>query len=675
MTRLTRLLTPRSLAVIGGGVWSEAVLEQCRKFGFSGNLYAVHPSKAEVAGVKAYLSVNHLPEVPDATFIGINREASIGAVERLRKLDAGGAVCFASGFSEATAEDSTGAGAQERLLRAAQHMPVLGPNCYGFINALDRIAVWPDQHGCLPVETGVAIITQSSNIAINLTMQKRGLPIAYIVSCGNQAQVGQAEIASSLLDDPRVTAIGLHIEGFGDLNAWRDLARKARAQGVPLVAIKIGRSSEARAGTVSHTASLSGDDAGAGALMHRLGIRRVDDLPTFLETLKLLHIAGPIPTGAIASISCSGGEASLCADLAKETDLWFPPLNPAQKQGLTRALGPKVALANPLDYHTYIWRDEDAMVAAWSAMAEGPQEMTLIIVDYPRDDLCDPSDWVCATNAALRVKAETGRRVALVATLPELLPEDIAQTLREGGVVPLLGLAEALRAVEAAVSPGNDGAPDVLLPGAPQDPQLLTEAEAKAKLKAFGLAIPSHARAPSVPDIATACDRLSFPVAVKAEGAAHKSDQGGVVLNCRSREEAASAGRDMPHDGPFLIEEMIGEGVELLVGVTLDPAHGFLLTLGAGGVLTEILEDHTHLILPVTRADIRQALKNLRLSKILDGYRTIPAANIPAIIDAVMVLQDYVTAHAQTLSELEINPLICTPNGAYAADALIRQDL
>jgi len=194
MTDLMRLFQPKSLAVLGGGAWGEAVLEQAQKFGFQGTLFAVHPVKAEVAGIRAYPSVNHLPSVPDATFVGINREASIGAVERLRKLDAGGAVCFASGYAESTAEDHTGADAQARLLRAAGDMPMLGPNCYGFINALDRVAVWPDQHGCRPVDKGVAILTQSSNIAINMTMQQRGLPIGYMITSGNQAQISQAKI-------------------------------------------------------------------------------------------------------------------------------------------------------------------------------------------------------------------------------------------------------------------------------------------------------------------------------------------------------------------------------------------------------------------------------------------------------------------------------------------------
>jgi len=144
-------------------------------------------------------------------------------VRQLAALGAGGAVCFASGFAEAGAEIAGAADLQADLLNAAGDMPILGPNCYGLINAVDGAALWPDQHGCTRVARGVAIITQSSNIAINLTMQRRGLPVAYVVTVGNQAMISMAEIGMSLLDDPRVSALGLHIEGFGDgaLSAWR----------------------------------------------------------------------------------------------------------------------------------------------------------------------------------------------------------------------------------------------------------------------------------------------------------------------------------------------------------------------------------------------------------------------------------------------------------------------
>ncbi|MEP1496369.1 CoA-binding protein, partial [Pseudophaeobacter sp.] len=361
MKSLNRLFRPKTIAVVGGGAWCRLVIEQCQKMGFDGEIWPVHPKAEELAGLPVYRDVASLPQAPDATFVGVNRFATIEVVRDLAARDAGGAVCFASGFLEAQAEDAEGADLQAQLLQAAGEMPFLGPNCYGFINYLDGALLWPDQHGGARVERGVALITQSSNIAINLTMQTRGLPIAYVVAAGNQAQSGIAAIGEALLDDDRVTALGLHIEGFGDLRAFEALAAKARALGKPIIALKVGKSVEAQAATISHTASLAGGDAGAQALLSRLGIARLDDLPAFLETLKLLHVTGPLANNRLGSISCSGGEASLAADTAHDLPVVFPPLNDTQTADLRAALGPMVALANPLDYHTYIWRDTPAM--------------------------------------------------------------------------------------------------------------------------------------------------------------------------------------------------------------------------------------------------------------------------------------------------------------------------
>ena len=172
MTRsLDRLLRPETIAVVGGGAWCKQVVLQCQKMGFAGELWMVHPKEIEVRGVKAVASLDRLPSPPDAVFIGVNRHLTIDLVGKLAAMGAGGAVCFASGFSEAVAEDASGSDLQSALVDAAGDMPILGPNCYGYVNALDNALLWPDQHGCASVKTGVAILTQSSNIAINLTMQ------------------------------------------------------------------------------------------------------------------------------------------------------------------------------------------------------------------------------------------------------------------------------------------------------------------------------------------------------------------------------------------------------------------------------------------------------------------------------------------------------------------------
>ncbi|MCT4553439.1 MAG: acetate--CoA ligase family protein [Pelagimonas sp.] len=675
MTRaLDRLLRPASIAVIGGGAWGANIVTQCRKIGFTGQIHVVHPKKAQVAGIATVPAITDLPAPPDAAFVGVNRSLTIDAVAQLSAMGAGGAVCFASGFKEASAELSDGSDLQDALLLAAGEMPILGPNCYGFINALDGATLWPDQHGAARVDSGVAIVTQSSNIAINLTMQSRGLPMAYVVTAGNQAQTGLAEIGQALLEDPRVTALGLHIEGIGDLRAFEALALRAHEVGKPIVALKVGQSDQARAATVSHTASLAGQAAGAHALFDRLGVARVADLSSFLETLKLLHVVGPLASNRIGSMSCSGGEASLMADSALGLDLTYPALNDAQSEQLRSALGPAVALANPLDYHTYIWADLQAMQATFTAMMAGDLGLGVVVLDFPRPDRCDGAAWDIVIDAIAGAQSTSGKPVALLASLPDTLPEEVAQRCIARGILPLCDMRPALKAMEQAAWLGSnppEGEALCLL-GTPQGVATLSEAEAKAALARHGVPIPQGARARIAPDAVEAAEQLGYPVVLKSEGAAHKTEAGGVALNLRSVQDVQQAADKMGR-GPFLVEQMIPVArAELLVGILRDPAHGFVMTLGAGGTLTELWQDTACLLLPASRAQINAALNSLRIAPLLRGYRGALAVDRPALIDAILHLQDYALAHADQLEELEVNPLIASETGAFAVDALIR---
>ncbi|APG48677.1 acetate--CoA ligase family protein [Phaeobacter porticola] len=679
MTRdFARLFRPTSIAVIGGGAWCSQVIEQLQNIGFSGEIWPVHPRMAEIGGLPAYRDINALPGAPDASFVGVNRHTTVEVVAELSRRGAGGAVCFASGFLEAQQEDGGAAGLQKALLAAAGEMPILGPNCYGFINYLDGALLWPDQHGGECVKRGVAILTQSSNIAINMTMQRRALPIAYMVTVGNQAQSDIAQIAQSLLEDPRVTALGLHIEGIRDLRAFEDLAQRAAALGKPVVALKVGRSGQAQAATLSHTASLAGQDAGADALLRRCGIVRVYDLPVFLETLKLLHVLGPPAGRKLATISCSGGEASLAADLGQTQGVEFPPLSNGQRQALREALGPMVALANPLDYHTYIWRDVPAMTRAFSAMVDPDLDLLMLIVDFPRTDRCSADDWDCTVEAAIATREQTGAPLAMVATLPELMPEDVAMRLLHAGVVPLAGLQEALTAAAAASRIGPPCDLRLALPPVDAEPApvLVPEGEAKQRLSVSGLRVPRNRRLARAQVSALGGEvtaDIGFPLVLKAEGLAHKSEAGALRLGLMSMEEVSCAAEEMPTD-QLLLEEMItGSVAELLVGVTRDPAHGFVLTLGAGGVLTELLQDSVSLLLPVTDIMLEETLNTLRLNRLLSGYRGAAAADRPAILRAIRAVERYVLAHADRVEEIEINPLICTATDAIAVDVLLRE--
>ena len=673
MTRLARLLRPKSIAVVGGGVWCANLIRECAKLGFDGPVWPVHPTRDEMGGLPCFRSLDDLPHAPDACFIGVNRSATIDVVSKLAAMGAGGAVCFASGFLEARSETEDGADLQARLVDAAGTMPILGPNCYGFINALDRAALWPDQHGCLPVQSGVALITQSSNIAINLTMQHRGVPIACVVTAGNQASVTQADIGMALLDDPRITALGMHVEGFADLRGWEALSEKARALGKAVVTLKVGASAEAQAATVSHTASLAGSDAGAEALMHRLGIARVHSLPVLLETLKLLHLAGPLSDPALACASCSGGEASLMADTGQRHGVRYPPLSDAQRAALAGALGPKVALANPLDYHTYIWGDAAGMADVFTALNQGDAPLAAVVVDFPRRDLCSDADWDCVLEAAAAARARTARPLALIASLPENMSEAVVKDTLARGLIPLLGCEEATAAIAAAAQVNSTPASAPLwLPQMPQATTVLTEADSKARLAAHGLRIPGSTRATSPEALSEALAKATGPVVIKAEGLAHKSDAGGVIFAQPGDAQALKAASALPC-ASWLIEDRVAGGLaELLIGVVADPAHGYVLTLGAGGIHTEILRDTVSALLPVTEADIHALLDRLRIAPLLRGYRGKPAADLSAIVQAVLAVQEFVAAHPGAVTEVEINPLIALPQRAVAVDALIK---
>ena len=505
MRDLDRLLRPKSVAVIGGGAWCANVLAQLQKIGFAGDIWPVHPKRSDMGGLHTYASLDALPSAPDAVFIGVNRNLTPWVVADLADMGAGGAVCFAAGFQEAVAEDATGADLQRTLLDAAGEMPIIGPNCYGFINALDGAALWPDQHGCLRVETGVAIITQSSNIAINLTMQERGLPLAYVMTAGNQAQIGFADLGIAALEDPRVTALGLHIEGMGDLRALEALAARARTLGKSIVALKVGKSDQAQAATISHTASLAGSDAGARALLRRLGIGQVDGLADMLETLKLLHVCGPLASNRIASMSCSGGEASLIADTSVGTGLIFPPLNETQSHDLRMALGPLVALANPLDYNTYVWGDAVAMGRVYTAMMDQSLAIGCVIADFPRADRCDASEWEDIITGVTAARDTKGVPMAIIGSLPETMPEPVAARLVANGIVPFNGLREAVTAMDIAAQLGQVNAPHepLALPIVPSDTITLTEADAKAKVCVPAVSLPPISRSLPLPPLRT----------------------------------------------------------------------------------------------------------------------------------------------------------------------------
>ena len=677
---LARLLAPRAIAVIGGREAEEAAL-QCDRIGYAGEIWPVNPRRARIAGRACFVSVGRLPGAPDAAFVAVPREAAIAVVGELAARGANGAVVYASGFSEVGDE---GAALERDLVAASGEMALVGPNCYGALNYLDGAALWPDQHGGTRVERGVAIVLQSGNIAVNVTMQARGLPLAYVVAVGNRAKGDIADYIEAFLDDDRVTAIGLHVEGLRNVEAFDRALRRARELRKPVVAIKTGRSDIGAALTLSHTASLAGSDALYDALFARLGVARAPNLPVFLETLKLFHACGPLKGRRISSMSCSGGEASLMADLAHAHGLETPDPGASARRALAAVLGPKVAIGNPLDYHTYIWGDFEPSRAVFSAMLAAGYDMNALVLDFPRADRCDPSSWETTLAAFEAACAATGAPAAVIASLPETMPEANAQRLTAAGVAAFNGMSEALVALSCAAQVGEIWSGPASAPlwapsqtAAVGSAHTLDEAQAKTALACFGLVVPEF-RVATLADAARAAADLGFPVVLKALSStlAHKSEAGGVALNLRTANAVDAAAASMAGLSDCVLVEPMKAGAiaELIVGVTREAPFGLALTLGAGGVLAELIDDHATLLLPVSRATIKAALGSLKIARVIDGFRGAARGDWTAVVEAVQAIVRYAEANRDTLIELDVNPLLVFPegSGAVAVDAFIR---
>ena len=668
---LSRTLNPRSVALFGASP-AQSVIEQCQKLGFTGQLWPVHPTRESIAGVKCYESIADLPSAPDVAFVAVNRNATIDVVKQLAKLGAGGAVCYASGFAESgTQSGISGVDLQQQLVAAAGEMPLLGPNCYGYINALDGVALWPDQHGCKPESFGAAIVSQSGNVGLNLTLQQRGLNLAYMVTVGNQAVAGVEDCLEVFINDSRVTSIGLFIEAIVDPVRFARLAHYAAQRNLRIVALQTGRSEAGALIAASHTASLAGRRRAYEALFARCGVAMVESPTELIETLKLLNQGGALTGNRLVSLSCSGGEASLVADLSEQTSLRFEPFSNEQHQRISATLTELVTVGNPFDYHTFMWGDRVATANTFAEVMNGPQDATLLILDTPpRDD--QPSDsWTVAAQSLGDAAAKTNKRGVVVATIPECVTADVREAARAANMTVLQGLQESLAALDAAAWLGLN------LPGevpakvvAPRATKLIDEAEAKSMLSRNGVAVPLGARSQRDELVATA-NRVGYPVTLKGLGLAHKSESGAVRVGITNADQLIAAANAMPKEiSEFLVEQTVTNIVaEVLVGVRRDAPVGWLVTLGAGGVFTELWRDTVCLLAPATNAEISEALQKLRIAPLLNGFRGKPAANIDALVELIQKLIGATLNNG--LVEVELNPVLVTPKSAIAVDALM----
>jgi acetyl-CoA synthetase len=676
---LQRLLAPRSVALIGG-TWADAVEAAGRVIGYGGEVWRIHPSRPSSGQRHYYRSVAELPAAPDAAFIAApNREVPQIATA-LAARGAGGFVCFAAGFSETASPE--GERLTQALIKGAADLPFLGPNCYGFVNFFDRVALWPDQLVGQPRERGVALICQSGTIALDLLFNDRSLPIGCVLTVGNQTRLAAEDLIELLARDERVSAFGLYLEGVRDARRFAAAVQRARSLGKPIALVKAGRTQAASDTVRTHTGALSGADAAFDAFCVQVGVARCESLATLCETLKVFHGGGPLRGRRLLALGASGGDMAMTADAARHLGLSFPAIPAAAQTQLREILGERVHIANPFDFHTHIWFDPPRQRQMFGVVQRAGYDAVAFMLDCPPPQAADDSAYTSIIAEFAAALPGAPSRAALVSSLPESLSPATRESCLAAGIVPLQGQREALEALDLAGAVGecwqHGGHVELRVPHAPRvGAHTLSEPAAKSALAAFGVPVPRSAVV-QVRDAAEAAAALGFPVVMKAASAAleHKSEVGGVVLNVRTREEAGRAAQRLSSlSDTLLVEEMVSDAVaEVLVGISVDAQFGQLLVLGAGGVLTELLHDSVSLLPPFSAPAIEAALDRLRVARLLRGFRGRPAGDVPALIAAAIACTRYAEANLERLAGLDLNPVIVRPagRGVVAVDALIR---
>ena len=688
---LKRLLSPRSIVLIGGSNLALPI-QNTRDIGFDGEMWVVNPKYEEIAGIPCFSSIADLPGAPDAAFVSINAKLTVQAVADLNKQGCGGVVCYAAGFAEV---GNNGDKLQDSLIEAAGDMALVGPNCYGLLNFTNGVALWPDRLCGERTDKGVAIISQSGNVALNLTMHDRSLPITHVISVGNQAVLGVGDYIEPLLEDDRVTAIGFYIEGLKDIETFSRAALKALDKGIPLVVLKAGTSEIGTQLTMSHTSSLAGSDDMYQAMFDRLGILRVHSLSELLETLKIASLC-ELPKGdRIGVLTCSGGDSAMLADSLDHYKLQLPSLSKVQEQKLGEWLPDFASFSNPLDYNTSIWGNLEACTKVFGIMMEGDYDVTVLALDFPKQGIGNDHEWQVAVDSLIAAHANHLKTCAVISNLSELMPENARQRLVKAGIAPLQSLKDGVAALARLVRYGERrrqvaaiDAPEQLLLRGPLlvegESKMLDEWASKQLIGRYGLQLPGG-RCVNKADVVEAADEVGYPVVMKgvSDRLAHKTEAGAVMLNLKDGSAVASAVEVMAGrlaeqglaDARFLIEPMVSDSVgELIIGLKRDEQFGLALIVGTGGILVNLLNDSATLLLPTTREAASTAVLSLKGSALLQGFRGRPEGDFEAVVDAIMAVADFAMDHWDSVTELDINPLMVRPKGkgAVAADALVR---
>ena len=689
------LLKPRSIALVGvsakGGAGT-TILKSGERFGHTVPTWPVNPNSPDIAGHRAYKSLRDLPSVPDCVVISVPADAVFDVVSDAAAAGIRGAYVVSEGFSDAATDEGRARQAKLATFARSAGIALAGPNCMGLASLGHRFAATMADIPEAATAGGISLVSQSGGLLNSFAelTANRGIGVNYLVSSGNEAVLEMADYIEFLADDPPTKVIACIVEGAKDGRRFRAaLERASRIK--PIVVLKLGRSAFGQRATLAHTGTLAGSHEAFAALCRQNGVALVDTIDALVETAMLLERA-PLPKGdRVVMMTVSGGATSLIGDLGEVAGINFPPIGEPTNGTIQKVLGVNRAFGNPLDTVGLprLRKDGNIKSVIEAMVADDGLDVIGLVLAMRGDGMASHQELV---DAFAEAAPRAGKPLLVVAFTANSLTRywrGYAQT----HALPIVeNLERGLKAVRHLIdyaafrrSERQHPKPVLIETVVETKVRVLSEFESKMKLAAAGLPVTREALARDPSEAARIAADIGGPVALKIQSAdiPHKSDVGGVHLGARGAAEVEAAARKVLEnsrrncpgatiDG-ILVQEMVEDGVEFILGMTYDATFGPLVVIGAGGVTVEVFKDAAVLLPPFRCDEVAAMLRTLKVSKLLDGFRGSAPRDVDAFIDCCVRFGEFVAATDGLFAAIDLNPVfVCARGrGVHIADALM----
>ncbi len=685
--RLDPLLRPQSVAIVGASARTDSVgdwiLRNLQRGGYRGRIYPVNPNYDELHGQRCYAALHDLPETPDLVAFAVS-DARIEAA-----LDEAIAAGIPAAVIQSTLALDDDPHLRERIQQKLQNagMLVCGANGMGYYSVRDH--VWTcgfDSASHHKAPGNVALISHSGSGGMSgLIDCDERLRVNVAVSTGNELTVTMDEYLDFVLDLPETRVVGLFIETARNPDGFRAALEKAANRGIPIVALKVGRTARSAELAISHSGAMAGDDATYEALFDRYGVQRAGDQDEFATTLILFAELHPVGAGGLVSLHDSGGERQLFVDLADDAGVPLTELSDETVSALEDVLDPELPAVNPLDGWSRGGPDASENMTRCLSLMMQDEQTALGAVVHDRG----PGGEIYPGYLAYmqRARSESGKPVALVAARQGTGHDRAVVTSTHAGYPIIDGISQFLAGARALFAyrdfqlraATSKRAPDATAIDRWRDMLIggntLTEADALAMLGDFGVPASAAVSVDSADLAATAAHRVGYPVVLKTakEGIVHKTDVEGVVLDIEDEAQLRKAYGQMSQrlGDDAIISGMASTGIEMFLGLKHDPQFGPVILIGAGGVLAETINDVQFALPPFDAQHARRCVDRLKLRPLLDGVRGQPAADLVAFCEAAARFSEMAAALGDVLAAVDVNPVVVHASGATAVDALV----